>query len=44
LNKSGKYQPHQAAELGSFGHMDLALDSRIKEKLMDSFSTAKEIC
>jgi hypothetical protein len=32
LNGKAKFQPQPAAELGSFGHMVLALESRIQER------------
>ena len=31
-NKEAMFQPQQAAELGSFGHMVLALESRVEER------------
>jgi hypothetical protein len=32
LNKEAMLQPQQAAELGSFGHVVLSLESRIEER------------
>lgn len=32
FERGGMFQPHQAAELGSFGHTVLTLELRIQEK------------
>ena len=38
------FQPQQAAELGSFSHMVLALESRIQDRVMGSPPVTKKSC
>ena len=42
LNAGAVFQPQQAAELGSFGHVVLALDQGYKKGAMESPSLTKE--
>ena len=38
------FQSHKAAELSSLGHVILALESRIQERVVESPSVTKESC
>jgi hypothetical protein len=43
LKEGTRLQPHQAAELGSFQHVALALESRIQGRGVESPSMTEEV-